>query len=130
MALCATVPCLLNTHIATWLSLLLVVYTEQDNVSILVNKTQELLDNVTIQQDIIFNATGIVRMVNSTTWETLAIRTPNIELAQMLARGINSTFLPTAEVTTIATAIANSSAVAQQTLQIAQNARYTLLVAY
>ena len=76
-----------------------------------------------MQLDIIFNATGIVDMANSTTWATLAIRTPNVELAQMLATEINSTFLPAAEVATIATAIANSSVVAQQTLQIAQNAR-------
>ena len=66
--------------------------------------------------------------MNRTAWETLAIRTPNIELAEVLAREINSTFLPAAEVATIATAIANSSVVAQQTLQIAQNARYTHLL--
>ena len=102
----------------------------QDNVSSLVNKTQELLENITIQQDIIFNATGIIHMANGTTWTTLAIRTPNIELAQMLAREINSTFLPAAEVTTIAKAVANSSVVAQQALEIAQNARYAFLVVY
>lgn len=62
-------------------------------------------------------------MANSTTWETLDIRTPDIQLAHALAREINSTFLPADEVVTIATAISNSSVVAQQTLQIAQNAR-------
>lgn len=85
--------------------------------------TRQLLDNITIQQGIIFNTTDIVDMANSTTWATLAIRTPDVELARMLATQINNTFLPAAEVTTIATAIANSSLVAEQTLQIAQNAR-------
>jgi len=92
------------------------------------NRTQELLDNITIQQEIIFNATGIASMVKNISVETLAIRTPSIELAQMLAREINTTFLPTAEVATIAMAVANSTIVAQQTLHIAQNARYILLL--
>lgn len=88
------------------------------------NRTEELLDNITIQQEIIFNATGVVSMANSTTLETLAIRVPSIDLAQMLARKINNTFLPAAEVATIAMAVANSTVVTQQTLQITQNARY------
>jgi len=87
------------------------------------SQTQELIDNITIQQDIVSNATGIVHIAHSTTSETLALSTPDIELAQMLAREINSTFLPAAEVTTIATAIANSSVIAKQALQIAYNAR-------
>ena len=89
------------------------------------NRTQELLDNITIQQEIIFNATGVVSMANSTSLGTLAIRAPSIELAHMLAREINSTFLPAAEVATIAMSVANSTVVAQQTLEIAQNARCT-----
>ena len=89
----------------------------------MISQTLELLDNITIQQGIVFNATGIVQMANSTNQETLALSTPDIELAQMLAREINSTFLPAAEVTRIATAITNSSVIAQQTLQMAHNAR-------
>lgn len=63
-------------------------------------------------------------MANSTIWETLAIRTPDIELAQILAREINSTFVPDEEVNTFTMAVSNSTVVAQQTLQVAQNARY------
>ena len=66
----------------------------------------------------------MVYNANSTIWETLAIRTPSTELAQMLARDINSTFVPDQEVNRFATAVANSTGVAQQTLEVAQNARY------
>ena len=72
----------------------------------------------------VYNITGIISMANSTIQETLVMRTPAIELVEMLAREINRTSLPAAEVATIATAVANSSIIAQQTLQIAQNARY------
>ena len=66
-------------------------------------------------------------MANSTIWETLGIRTPDIEVAQMLARDINSTYVPDEEVTIFTTAVSNSTLVAQQTLQIARNARYACL---
>lgn len=82
------------------------------------------MEDITTQQDIVLNATGLVCMANSTIWETLAIRTPNTELAHMLAREINRTFVPDEEVTRFTAAVANSTIVAQQTLEVARNARY------
>ena len=87
------------------------------------SRTEELLQNINTQQEVIVNATQLVMMVNVTAEDTLSLMTPSIELAEMLAREINSTFPSDEDIATISMTINNGTLIAQQTLEIARNAR-------
>jgi len=87
------------------------------------NRTEELLQSINTQQEVIIDTTQLVMMANVTAEETLSLMTPSIELAEILAREINSTFPSDEEITTISMTINNGTLIAQQTLQIARNAR-------
>jgi len=87
------------------------------------NRTGELLQHINAHQEVIFNATRLVMMANVTAEETLFLMTPSIELAEMLAREINNTFPSDEEIATISMTINNGTLIAQQTLEIAKNAR-------
>ena len=87
------------------------------------SRTEEFLQNINTQQEVIVNATQLVMMVNVTAEDTLSLMTPSIELAEMLAREINSTFPSDEDIATISMTINNGTLIAQQTLEIARNAR-------
>ena len=87
------------------------------------NRTEKLLQNINTQQEVIINTTQLVMMANVTAEETLSLMTSSVDLAEMLAREINSSFPSDEEITTISMTINNGTVIAQQTLQIARNAR-------
>ena len=57
------------------------------------NSTEELLQSINTQQEVIVNATQLVMMANMTAEITLTLMTPSVELAEILAQKISSSFL-------------------------------------
>jgi len=87
------------------------------------NSTEELLQSINTQQEVIVNATQLVMMANVTAEMTLILMTPSVELAEMLAQKISGSFPSDEDIVRVSMIINNGTLIAQGTLEIARNAR-------
>ena len=87
------------------------------------NSTEELLQSINTQQEVIVNATQLVMMANVTAEMTLTLMTPSVELAEMLVQKISGSFPSDEDLARVSMIINNGTLIAQETLEIARNAR-------